>query len=176
MTTVGRLARQFGLSRSTLLYYDRKGVLSPSGRSEKGYRVYSATDAEQLGLICLYRKAGLSLDAIGQVLSSRGQNLNATLNRRLAELEKESGKLQEQQRLILSLLKREPPENLGRLDKNGWMDLLAASGFSKADMRAWHMGFEKSAPRKHRAFLEYLGVPTEEISEIRHWSKDGNQA
>ena len=171
MTTVGKLARQFGLSRSTLLYYDRKGVLSPSGRSQKGYRVYSTADAERLGLICLYRKAGLSLDAITQVLNSRGQNLNAALNRRLAELEKESEQLHEQQRLILSLLMREPPENLGRIDKKGWTDLLAAAGFSEADMHAWHIGLEKSMPKKHQAFLEYLGVPAEEIFEIRSWSK-----
>ena len=30
MLTVGVLARRFGLARSTLLYYDRSGLLRPS--------------------------------------------------------------------------------------------------------------------------------------------------
>ena len=34
--TIGRLARQHGLSRSTLLYYDRIDLLHPSGRSSAG--------------------------------------------------------------------------------------------------------------------------------------------
>ncbi len=173
MTTVGRLARRYGLSRSTLLYYDREGVLVPSGRSAKGYRVYSDADAERLELICLYRKAGLSLDAIKQVLKPRGRDLNAALNKRLAELNEEADRLHEQQALVLSLLKREPPEMPARLDRQGWSDTLAASGFSDEDMHAWHVGFEKSAPKKHQSFLEYLGIPEDEIKEIRRWSKDG---
>ncbi len=39
MLTVGKLAEDFGLSRSTLLYYDRIGLLQPAARTEKGYRV-----------------------------------------------------------------------------------------------------------------------------------------
>lgn len=41
MYHISQLAQQFGLSRSTLLYYDRIGLLSPSARSEAGYRQYS---------------------------------------------------------------------------------------------------------------------------------------
>ena len=42
----GELAKSAGLSRSTLLYYDRLGLLRPVGRSESNYRLYSATDAD----------------------------------------------------------------------------------------------------------------------------------
>lgn len=44
MVTVGVLARRFGLARSTLLYYDRLGLLRPSSRSRAGYRSYSPAD------------------------------------------------------------------------------------------------------------------------------------
>ena len=46
--TVGRLAKRFGLSRSTLLYYDRLGLLCPSGRSGGDYRLYEDADAQRL--------------------------------------------------------------------------------------------------------------------------------
>ena len=46
--TVGRLARRFGLSRSTLLYYDSVGLLRPSDRSPAGYRLYTEKDLSRL--------------------------------------------------------------------------------------------------------------------------------
>ena len=42
--SVSRLGRRYGLSRSTLLYYDRIGLLSASARSAAGYRVYGERD------------------------------------------------------------------------------------------------------------------------------------
>src|SRR5262245_19662656 len=50
--SISRLARAFGLSRSTLLYYDRIGLLAPSGRTGSGYRSYSEKDYRQLERIC----------------------------------------------------------------------------------------------------------------------------
>lgn len=52
MYRIGELAALGGLSRSTLLYYDRIGLLSPSGRSEANYRLYSAEDRERTTPSC----------------------------------------------------------------------------------------------------------------------------
>jgi DNA-binding transcriptional MerR regulator len=41
---VSALARRHGLSRSTLLYYDRIGLLKAGGRTGGGYRDYTAGD------------------------------------------------------------------------------------------------------------------------------------
>jgi DNA-binding transcriptional MerR regulator len=48
MTTISALARRFHLSRSTLLYYDRIGLLRPGGRSLKAYRQYGETEVARL--------------------------------------------------------------------------------------------------------------------------------
>ena len=69
--TIRALANKFGLSRSTLLYYDRMGLLCPSGRSEAGYRLYSATDVARLQRLVLYREARLPLERIRQLLDAR---------------------------------------------------------------------------------------------------------
>lgn len=45
---ITELGKRFGLSRSTLLYYDRIGLLQPSGRTEAGYREYTRSDADRL--------------------------------------------------------------------------------------------------------------------------------
>jgi DNA-binding transcriptional MerR regulator len=39
---IGDLARQTGVSVRTLHYYDEIGLLSPSHRTEAGYRLYRA--------------------------------------------------------------------------------------------------------------------------------------
>ena len=94
MTTVGRLARSFGLSRSTLLYYDSIGLLEPSGRSAKGYRLYTEEDAQRLEQICRYRKTGVSLQEIKHLLEAPGSRLAEILERRLDDLNGEIHDLQ----------------------------------------------------------------------------------
>ena len=64
--TVGRLAKRFGLSRSTLLYYDGIGLLRPQSRAAGEYRTYGEAEAARLERICLYRRAGLTLEQIKQ--------------------------------------------------------------------------------------------------------------
>ncbi len=54
--TIGELSRKFELSRSTLRYYDRIGLLPPSGSTAANYRIYTEKDVQRLEKICLYRK------------------------------------------------------------------------------------------------------------------------
>ncbi len=168
MVTVGVLARAHGLARSTLLYYDSIGLLRPAARAPNGYRRYGPDEERRLALICTYRRAGLSLEAIGRVLEGVSEGLAAVLEERLAELDDDIERLRGQQRLIAGLLER--PDLLRRervLDKRTWVDLLAASGMSEEDMERWHDEFERTAPEKHQRFLELLGLPRSEIAAIR---------
>ena len=71
--SISKLAREFVLSRSTLLYYDRLGLLPPSGRTGAGYRCYTDKDYRRLERICRFREAGLTLKEIRAVLSSGGK-------------------------------------------------------------------------------------------------------
>ena len=49
--SISRIARACGLSRSTLLYYDRVGLLRSSARTGSGYRVYNEKDLSRLARI-----------------------------------------------------------------------------------------------------------------------------
>lgn len=102
--TVRALAKKFGLSRSTLLYYDRIGLLTPSTRSEAGYRLYSPTDVARLEGIVLYRDAGLPLEAIRPLLDAPADRGRDALTARLAQINHEIHTLRQQQRVIINLL------------------------------------------------------------------------
>ena len=169
MYSVGRLAKRHGLSRSTLLYYDRIGLLSPTGHAKGEYRRYSATDDARLARICQYRRAGIALKEIARMLDGPPETAVAeALENRLAQLNEELEGLREQQTLVAGLLGRSDLlDECGPMDKKTWVSLLAAAGFSEEEMRRWHVRFERSAPDKHERFLCHLNIPGDEITAIR---------
>ena len=172
MYRITELARQFGLSRSTLLYYDRIGLLSPSGRSDSGYRQYSTRDRDRLASICSFRDAGLTIEDIRRVLSmTKDEDANGVvLRKRLQEIGREIRTLQSQQHLIARMLK---VQVLGELpvDKQAWVEMLKAAGMDEAAMMKWHCEFEIRAPESHHQFLLSLGIPEEEALFIRRRSE-----
>ncbi len=179
MYTVGRLARKFGLSRSTLLYYDSIGLLSPSQHAKGDYRQYSEQDARRLRSICAFREAGLRLKDISRILDSQGDSeLAGTLENRLAELREEMEALRHQQKLVAGLLGRPEllEEERSAMDRATWSSLLAEAGFSEADMRRWHKDFERLNPEKHEQFLQCLRIPKTERDLIRSWAAAPQEA
>lgn len=174
MLTVSELARRFGLSRSTLLYYDAIGLLRPSARSDANYRLYSQADVERMELIDMYRRAGLPLKDIARSLASDRSTLGALLESRLRVLNGEVHRLRKQQQLIVQLLKSPALRGKTRaMTKDEWVAILRATGLTEADMRRWHVEFERLSPEAHQDFLESLGIPDEEVVAIRHWAQAG---
>ena len=68
---VGALARQTGISVRTLRYYDEIGLLSPSGRTESGHRLYDIGNIARLHRIKSLQQFGFSLDEIDACLRDR---------------------------------------------------------------------------------------------------------
>ena len=172
MLTVTKLARRFGLSRSTLLYYESTGLLRPKLRTQGNYRCYSEADISRLEMICVYRHAGLKVDDIRAILDRPSSAIHSVLARRLRELDAEVEKLRGHQRAIFQLLKNEKlPRRNQVISKDKWVSIMKASGFSEQDMRRWHSEFERLAPSEHQEFLEFLHIPEEEVRSIRDWSR-----
>lgn len=174
MVTIGKLARSVGLSRSTLLYYDSIGLVSPSARSKAGYRLYSEKDKQRLELVLTYRRAGIPLKEIEQVIDRSSSTVVKALEKRLLQLNQEIAALRQQQRVVVGLLKnRHKLKRTRTLDKAHWVELLRATGLSDADMDRWHIEFERLSPQGHQDFLESLGIGNQEIKKIRSWAKQG---
>jgi DNA-binding transcriptional MerR regulator len=171
---ISELAKQHGLSRSTLLYYHRIGLLEPSGRLHNDYRCYTDRDAARLRRICLYRRTGMPLADIHTLLERPHKNLAAALERQLRELTGQIETLRSRQRLIVELLKdRRLLERVNIRNKEKWVKLLRASGFTDEDLEAWHRDFERLDPEYHQRFLEFLAIPADEIRLIRERSRGG---
>jgi DNA-binding transcriptional MerR regulator len=70
--TVGEVAKLANVSVRALHHYDDTGLLTPSQRSDAGYRLYTDEDLDRLRQILYFRELGLGLDAIEDLLSSPG--------------------------------------------------------------------------------------------------------
>lgn len=176
MLSISQAGRQCGLSRSTLLYYDRLKLVRPSYRTSAGYRLYSAEDEARLQQICRYRQAGLPLAEIAALLDEPGESdqVAAALQRRVSALNEEIAGLRRQQQVVLQLLSRRGRRaaRLARvLTKRKWIAVLRAAGLSEAEMRQWHIAFEAEAPAAHQEFLDSLGITPAEVRRIRGWSR-----
>jgi len=169
--TISRLARRFGLARSTLLYYDRIGLLRPNRHSPAGYRLYDPQAVERLKRIVELRSAGMALTTVKLVLETSTPLADA-LEQQVALLNRQLSQLREQQRVVLTLLQSRSAARRARtMTKDSWTRMFRSIGLSDADMRQWHAHFERTMPEAHRDFLEALGLDAPEVRRIRGWSK-----
>jgi DNA-binding transcriptional MerR regulator len=181
MRSIGQIGLKFGLSRSTLLYYDRLKVMRPTYRTAAGYRMYSQEDEARLRRICRYREAGMALAEIGRLLAEYDHPREAVrkaLHRRLSDLNHEIAALRRQQQVVLRLLPKGGQDRRARaMTKGKWIALLRSAGLSRNEMGQWHAAFEEQSPMAHQDFLESLGIADAEIRRIRarsaHWRGAG---
>ena len=91
MMTVHEVSRLTGVSVRTLQYYDSIGLLTPTERSEAGYRLYDTESLETLQQILLYRELAFPLKDIREMLQSPSFDKNRALSQqiRLMEMRKE---------------------------------------------------------------------------------------
>lgn len=168
---ITKLGRRFGLSRATLLYYDRIGLLCPSGRSQADYRLYTQDDLARLERICFFREAGLSLSEISHLLENANSD-SSILEGRLRKISQEVASLKSQQRLITNMLKTVAAGlDASGLDEELWLSLQQASGLDETAAKRWHIEFERRAPRAHHDFLLGLGLTEKEAIQVRMLTK-----
>lgn len=86
---IGELARLTGLTVRTLHHYDSIGLLSPSARTQAGYRLYQHSDMDRLHRIMALRRFGLSLAEIATSLASNDLPLSIIVAKQIAMLDQQ---------------------------------------------------------------------------------------
>jgi len=146
MVQISELAESVGLSRATLLYYEKLGLLKGK-RQANGYRVYTDVDRQRLRLMQQLQAGGLSLEECRACLD--GKLDHDVLGQRLETLEREI------------------------TEKTRSRDLLAAL-LGRSSLKGWHEEVERVAPDLHRAWLMIQGFSSEEAARVAWISKDMN--
>ena len=146
MYRISELAQRVGVSRATLLYYEKLGLLKGQ-RQANGYRVYSDADRQRLELMQQLQAGGLSLQECRACLD--GKLDRDRLQQRLETLEDELA------------------------EKTRSRDLLSAL-LGRSSLKSWHETLERVAPDLHRAWLMTQGFSSEDAACIALLSKDMN--
>ena len=157
MYAIARACELVGVARSTLLYYERIGIIEPARHPENGYREYSDTDIHALILIRQLQKAGFSLKEARDIMQG---HLDADLSQaRFHTLENEIRELMTAREMVKSLAVHatgRPPVTEDRLNLKG----------------RWHADLEKRAGKAHEQWLKRLGFDDKEQLYIRWVTRD----
>ena len=84
---MGELAEATGLTVRTLHYYEQIGLLTPSGRSPAGHRIYDAADEARLYRVSLLRRLGMDLAEVRRALDDPAWDLTSAMEAHLAALD-----------------------------------------------------------------------------------------
>lgn len=110
--SIGQMAGMAGVSVRTLRYYDKHGLLSPSHRTEAGYRRYNTADLIRLQYILALKFLGFSLEELKKCLVGEPAQLSEKLAQQQAMMREKRDHLD---RVIRAI---EQAENLLRVDKS----------------------------------------------------------
>jgi DNA-binding transcriptional MerR regulator len=86
--TIQEFSKRTELPPSKLRFYDKKGLLQPSTRSENGYRVYSTEQIHLAKMIDSLRKADIAIQDIKHYTEADDQEKRVILDRWKMELDK----------------------------------------------------------------------------------------
>lgn len=86
MRTVNEVSQLTGVSIRTLQYYDKIGLLDPTGYTQAGYRLYDDTALERLQQILLFRELEFPLKEIRQIMDSPSFDRDRALEQQITLL------------------------------------------------------------------------------------------
>ncbi|MFB7288732.1 MerR family transcriptional regulator [Actinacidiphila glaucinigra] len=67
---IGEVAARTGLSLRTIRHYEETGLVTPSARSQGGFRLYTETDVARLMVIRRMKPLGFTLDQMRDLLEA----------------------------------------------------------------------------------------------------------
>jgi DNA-binding transcriptional MerR regulator/cyclopropane fatty-acyl-phospholipid synthase-like methyltransferase len=147
MYRISELAHRVDLSRSTLLYYEKIGLLRGRRRTN-GYREYDDSDLQRLRLVQKLQAGGLNLNEVKACLDSRIDR--SILRKRLVGLEQEIKEKQKSRDLLAGLLGERP-------------------------LTEWHTALNAVAPDAHVTWLLAQGFSEKDALRLKWLSKDMNE-
>lgn len=147
MYRISELAEQVGLSRTTLLYYEKLGLIEGK-RLGNGYRIYGEYDVQRLRLIQQLHAGGLTLNECKACLNARIDR--QVLLNRLSQLDDEIAEKQNARRLLAALL-------------------------GETGHKEWHETIDRVAPDVHLDWLIKQGFNEKEALRLKWLSKNMNE-
>lgn len=94
MRMVQEVSKLMGVSKRTLQYYDKIGLLSPTEYTESGYRLYDDVAVEKLWRILLFQELGYQLKDIKKILYDPDFDIRESIEKQIKVLTNKKERLE----------------------------------------------------------------------------------
>jgi DNA-binding transcriptional MerR regulator len=99
--TIGDLAKGAQVPTSTVRFYEREGLLEPSGRTASNYRLYAREDLERLRFIRAAQATGFTLGDVKALLRPAPcREVQSLIEHRLDEVSRRMAELRRVKRVL----------------------------------------------------------------------------
>ena len=149
--TIKEIEQELGIKRASIRFYEKENLIRPQ-REENGYREYSEQDLAVLKKIVIFRKIGIPVADIEEILDG-AKPLSEAIDQNIENLEKQLEELNGALQLSRILQKR--GEELSTFDeKLYWEEMCREekNGSRFLDLARDVVGYEK------HVFLSYFGM------------------
>jgi DNA-binding transcriptional MerR regulator len=183
--TVGQVAQRLDVTVRTLHHYDEIGLVTPSERTQAGYRLYTAHDLTRLQHVVVYRRLGFTLEEIALLLA-HPESVEQHLRRQRAAVLSRLGEMRELVAAIDRALEREmnseraTDQDMKELFGEGFHDAQAEAEERWGDTDAWRQSQERTkgftradweqvkaeSDRTHQAFTDAMDAGVPPTSEV----------
>ena len=149
--TIKEVEEKLGIPRASIRFYEKERLINPK-REENGYREYSEQDVATLKKVVLFRKLGLAVSDIEDILDG-SLPLTDALTANVAKLEEQLAELNGAIEMSRTILKAQP--DINTLDGEFYFEEVEreeAKGSRFMDIAKDMADYQKSV------FLDYYGL------------------
>lgn len=149
--TIKEVEEKLGIPRASIRFYEKERLINPK-REDNGYREYSEQDVATLKKVVLFRKLGLAVSDIEDILDG-SLPLTDALTANVAKLEQQLAELNGAIEMSKNILKAQP--DIETLDGEFYFEEVEreeAKGSRFMDIAKDIAGYQKSV------FLDYYGL------------------
>ncbi len=104
--TLRQVCDTFGVSRRAIQGYEKVGLISPSGKNERGYLLYDEETRERIREIRMFQQLGFTLREIKDIIDAEGDVQKAALERQLERLREEEKNIEVLIREVYRLIEK----------------------------------------------------------------------
>lgn len=105
---INQVEQKAGITKKNIRFYEEQGLLCPRRNTENGYREYSEEEVQTLRRIKLFRKLGVPIEEIRQMLNG-SHTVADGMRRHLVSLERERRNLEQSTRFCQELQRMDMP-------------------------------------------------------------------
>lgn len=102
--TIKEMEDKTGLNRSSIRFYEKKGLISPERNKKNGYREYTNQDMEDIQKIAYLRTLGISIEDISQAMQGK-KSLKKIIQKRKEILDTDILDVENSKRICQQLLR-----------------------------------------------------------------------